>query len=71
MAALGLFFKDAWKGIKTMHPLLSLALLRFTRGCFLSGEGSRKKRTSCLSHGAPPLPGKSHVVYIRWEVNHL
>ena len=33
--------------------------------------GSRKKRTSCLSHGAPPLPGKSHVVYIRWKVNHL
>lgn len=37
MAALGLFFKDAWKGIKTTRTLLSLALLRFTKGCFLSG----------------------------------
>ena len=24
-----------------MRPLLRLALLRFTRGCFLSGEGSQ------------------------------
>ena len=41
MAGLGLFFKDAWKGIKTTHPLLSLALLTFWRGCFLSGGDSQ------------------------------